>query len=225
MRDVAIVINARTASTRLSNKLTRNFVNTTLLDIALSKLSDIPAKEKYLAAIDEDILEIHRPYKKEVQLLPRTKESVVKGERDHSIAFAHYKYTKSNYILIMNPCLPFSRISTYSDAIQYFQQNPDIKTLTSVVTEHNIFFNHNDEALNLMDPKRVSTKLVHPIKRMAHIFHIINRDSLLDLNTIWTYQKNDPGFFEVSKGESFDIDDIDDFRICEALYSGGYNSN
>ena len=125
----------------------------------------------------------------------------------------------------MNPCHPFSCIQTYTDAIQYFQNNPHIETLTSVVNENNIFFDYKGNQINMIDPDRVSTKMVHPLKSMAHVFHIINRDRLFSTGKIWTYSENDPAFFEISKGESFDIDDLEDFKICEALYKGGHCSD
>lgn len=223
MREIAIVINARVSSTRMPQKLIRPFAHTTLIDIALYKLSQIPVQQKYLAAGDEEIISIYNKYSDNINLLLRKPDAVAKGEHSHTVSFAHYADIPTEYILIMNPCMPFTKISTYMNAIDHFKSNSDIQTMTSIISDHNIYFNHNNEIINLIDKNHISTRNTHPIKRMAHIVHIINKQTFLDTGHFWAYQTNDPFFFEVDKDECFDIDDESDFKICETLYASGYN--
>ncbi len=222
MRSLAIVINARIASTRVPNKLIRPFGNTTLLNIALSKLSEIKWPEKYLAACDAPILSTYDLYADNIKLLPRKKSSVQKGEQPHHIAFEHYKLLDTQYIMIMNPCLPFTTPSVYETAIKYFQSNKQIKSMTSVIKYKDLFF-HNDVPINVEDITRVSTKYVQPIHKMAHVFHIIDKDKLL-AGQIWDYSPNNPYLSEINQSQCFDIDTEEDFEMCEQLYKANYHA-
>ena len=54
MKSIAVLIHARTKSTRCPNKHLREFGETTLIDIALSKLGKLKnIEEKYLAVHEE----------------------------------------------------------------------------------------------------------------------------------------------------------------------------
>lgn len=80
----------------------------------------------------------------------------------------------------------------------------------------------NGTPINLVDSNRISTNLVRPLISLAHLFHIIDRDRFCNTGKLWNYEKNDPAFFEVPKIESFDVDNSEDFYMCEALYRGMY---
>ena len=220
MREVAIVINARVSSSRCPRKLVRPFASTTLLDIALEKLSKIKVDEKYLAAGDREILDIyHSNYSSKIGLLKRDEDSIAPGEHDHTVSFRHYKFTKSKYILIMNPCLPMTSIDTYNKAIAYFQDNDHIDTLTSVVTYQDIFF--DDKGNNtLKNIHHISSTTANKLYKMAHVFHIVNRDTFFERGRFWSYQIDDPAIMQVPKYECFDVDDEEDFEFCSTLYYG-----
>ena len=222
MTNIAVIINARLASTRLPKKLVKPFANTTLLDIALGKLSQIEANEKYLAAADDEIISIWDKYKDRVDLLERNYLSVLPGEHPHSISFEHYNSVKSSHIMIMNPCLPFTSVVTYQEAIVKFIDE-GIISMTSVVTVNGIYFDNVGAPVNIPDPQFISTRSVIPLRRMAHLFHIINRDRFCKEGKLWEYKINDPYFFEVDESESLDVDNALDFEICECLYKSRKN--
>ena len=55
MKSISAVINARKGSTRVRNKLLRTFANTTLIEIALSKLNKMDFFDKrYLGVAEEE---------------------------------------------------------------------------------------------------------------------------------------------------------------------------
>ncbi len=218
MREVSIVINARLASSRCPQKLVRPFAGTTLIELALRKLSWIYGSEKYLAAGDAEIIDLYQPYSKDVKLLRREKDAIGPGEHPHSVSFRHYGDVPSDYILIMNPCMPFTRVRTYEKAIRYFQEHPEIMSLTSVLPFRDIFFDEDRKVITLRDVDHISTTTAKELYKMSHVFHIINKDVFLDTGRCWAYLDNDPAFMPVPKYECLDVDDEEDFEFCSKIY-------
>lgn len=222
-RDVDIVVNVRLASSRCPNKIIRNFAGTCLLNLAMQKISEIKnATNKYIAAGDDEIINQVKANKK-ICLLERSKLSVSAGEHDHKISFEHYASVKSPYIMILNPCLPFVKVSTYEKAIDVFQSNFDIKSLTSVIKYKDVFFDKNGKVFTLPNINHISTTTAEPIFKMAHAFHIVNKDDFISKGQFWDYSSLNPEYIEISHYESFDIDTEEDFEFCAKIYSGGFN--
>ena len=99
MKTISIVINARVESSRVDRKMIRPFGGSTLLDVALSKLSKIEDINVYLAAAEDEIFSIHKKYNN-INLLKRSLESVSKGWKPHCVTFAHYNNIKTTHIFI-----------------------------------------------------------------------------------------------------------------------------
>lgn len=215
MRDIAVVINARIESTRLPNKLVRDFGGTSLIDLALSKMKDIDVNEKYLAAFDKKLLD--KAVLHGIPVLARTKESVAKGQVPHKIAFQHFNNVKAQYIMVMNPCHPLTTANMYNNVIRHFAQG-DMTSLTSVSKKINIFFGQNECRINRGEENEVKTQNQPPIYEMAHAFHIFPRDRFLEDGVLWTYEPKDPFLYNITKIEALDIDDKYDFEICEAVF-------
>jgi len=218
-RNVSIVINARTQSTRIPNKLLRSFAGTNLLTIALNKLSHTVSVPTYLAAADQEIIDLYKKYKySRIKLLKRRPEAVEKGLNDYKIAWEHYGWIDTPYILCMNPCLPFTKMSTYLKAIEYFKNNTELKTMTSVKSSQNIFFNSDLQLINQLENTAIRTQDNKKVYEMAHVFHIFDKKFYLNNGYFWDYDKNDPYLYEVPKEETIDVDDPLDFIIAEKLY-------
>jgi len=218
-RTVDIVINARTASTRIPNKLLRNFCDTNLISIALDRLSQLKEYNCYLAVADQSLIDLYKEKYSDthIQLLLRSPEAVTRGFNDYSVAWEHYTRVKGSHILCMNPCLPFTKPSTYRNAIQYFLDNSHLKTLTSVKSSENLFF-YGNKIMNAPLDGSVRTVENTKIYEMAHAFHIFDKEYFMKTGNFWDYTENNPGLFEISKIESIDIDEPLDFIIAEKLY-------
>ena len=220
-RNVGICINARVLSSRCPRKLIRAFAGTTLLDIALSKLSKINVPEKCIAAGDDEIIDIYEKYSMNIKLLKRLPDAIASGEHPHSVSFRHYNDMESDFILIMNPCLPFTTAETYEKAIEYFISDVKLKSLTSVLTMKDIFFDDRGTVITLPDINHVSSTTSKVLYKMAHIFHIINKHYFMKEGKVWSYEQNDPAFLNVLGKECFDIDNEEEFSYCEDLYKKG----
>ena len=55
--------------------------------------------------------------------------------------------------------------------------------------------------------------------KVAHAFHVINRDFFLKNFQVWTLQKNDPAMIEIPEDENFDVNTETEFFIAEAAYT------
>lgn len=214
--DCSVVINARVDSTRLPRKLLRTFNGTTLLDIALEKISNLDVPFKFLAACEIDIIDIYRKYDSDIYLLNRSSASVQKGRLSQHITFAHYRDIPTDYIMVINPCAPFVKLETYQSALIDFGER-QAKTMTSAKEHTNIFVDGNFDPIN-PHGKVVSSQGNKTIYEMSHLFHIFNKEFFLKEGYFWTYSRNDPYYFIVDKSESCDIDDLLDFRISECLH-------
>ena len=226
-RNVSVVINSRVASVRLPEKLIKSFHGTTLIEIALKKLAGLKVKNKYLATRDKEILDIYEKYNKDIDLLPRTPESVaiVPGPCDFKTVYAHYGLIQTDYIMSLNACQPFWSPLTIQSAVEYFQNNVDVKTLTSARKSTNIFFDSKQIPINLVDRFNVSTKWNDPIFEMAHMFHIFDKSVYLETGNFWDYSDNNPKLFEVPRIESFDVDNQSDFDFCLNMYKSSIEVN
>lgn len=212
----SVVINARVNSTRLPNKLLRPFAQTTLLDIALDKVSKIKAEYKFLATCEDEIIEVYNKHDTDIRLLDRSRESVEKGRLSQDITFAHYKDIPTDHIMVINPCAPFVSVETYESALDRFYKE-GAQTMTSVLRHCNAFLDGDFHPMNV-NGKAVSSQGNNPIYEMSHLFHIFNKDFFLENGYFWSYEKNDPYYYVVDKEESHDIDDWTDFRVSEILY-------
>ena len=224
-RECSVVVNARVNSTRLSAKLVRPFSGTTLLDIALKKLSELDSPHVYLAASlnEEQIISIYENYKTSVRLLPRSQKSVEQGKKHQSCTFKHFLQLPTPYVLSVNPCAPFLSISTILDALELFKSDNRIRTMTGVLEEYNLFFDNEKQMLNASSFD-VSTQGNKRMFSMSHSFHIFDINFFAENGFFWDYSVNNPFLYIIDKKEITDIDYLEDFQYCEWLYEKTINS-
>ena len=86
MKTIAGIIHARKDSTRCPNKHLRPLGDTTLIDIALDKLSKLELDEKYLAVYDQELKD---KVIDGVKMLHRDYDSVAPGNCHHSVYYKH----------------------------------------------------------------------------------------------------------------------------------------
>jgi CMP-N-acetylneuraminic acid synthetase len=218
-KTISLVINARFQSTRIPNKLLRNFSGTCLLEIALNRLLQIKSYPVFLAAADQIIINLYKEKYKDtsIQLLIRTPEAVQKGFNDYRIAWKHYELVPTDFIFCANPCLPFIKVGTYEKAIDYFMSDDKLKTLTSVKSSSNTFFDNDFRLINDKTDVIRSTS-EYKVYEIAHAFHIFDKEYFMENGKFWDYTPGNPGFFEIDRNESIDVDEPLDFIMAEKLY-------
>ena len=216
MRDLAIVINARKNSQRCKNKLLRPFADSTVLDIALSKLNEINEFPCYLASGEPEIDSKLENYEN-VNHIWRS-EDELNSDLPLSRIYKYHERIDHKWIMFLNPCLVLLKTETIQDAAHQFATS-DWKALTAVIKNSNWFYDQDMQPINNKDPKEISTKTSPWIYEVCHAFHIYNREHLLEKDSYWSHTCNeDPYLYEISKMESIDIDTEDEFVIAESIY-------
>ena len=217
MKSVSVVINARLGSTRVKDKLVRPFAHKSLIEIALEKLDVMDFFEHRYLAVAEDKLRVIGSKYKNIEVLNRSIDAVKPGVNDQKITFAHYLNVPSDYIFVFNPCLPMITVDTIKKAYEYFQET-DYISYTSSIPTRDWVFDHNGNALTNSDPRNLTTNKGEVFYKVAHAFHIINKENLKNTGHHWTFSVNDPHLIEIPERESIDVDEILDFEFAEFAY-------
>lgn len=218
MKSISAIINARKKSTRVPNKLLRKFSNSNLIEIALGKLNEMYFFDnRYLAVAETEFIELIQNYEN-VKLLKRKKEAVKRGVNEHIVTFGHYMDIKTDYIFVMNPCLPLISVETYKMAYDYFQKT-DFPSYTSVVGTRDWIFNSDGQPLTNTNPNNLTTNKGKEFYKAAHAFHIVDRKFFTKNKIHWTFTKNDPHIIKIDEQEYADVDTMNEFLIAENLFN------
>ena len=201
----------------MPNKLLRRFHNTTLIDIALSKMNQMDFFEnRFLAVAEEDLIKYGEKYSN-VKILNRSIEAVKKGVNPLNLTFQHYLNIPSDYIFVFNPCLPLVKISTIKMAFEYFQ-NTCFNSYTAVIPTGEWIFDSYGNPLTIKDPSNVTTNKDVSFFKGCHAFHIINKKYFNDNEILWTFDKDNPHIIQIPYEEAVDIDTIEEFKLAELIY-------
>ncbi len=209
--EVAVFSCGRTDSQRCKNKMLRPFGDTTLLDIALSKLSATRANTFFSGY--EEIFE-HKCREHGVDFVERSKESSSSEVASEIYSFlnnADYKY-----LLCINACQPFLKVETIENFLSECLKTK--KPSFAVFKRNNYFMDMENNPYNYeKDIKTINTKFVEPVKEFAHVFYFYEREYFLSNGVYWDW--SDLNYIEIPHGiETLDIDTEEDFEMAELLW-------
>ena len=223
--DFLLLGHARSGGTRVKNKMTRKFHDTTLFDLYLKKFYNITVMDNPFSKIRMAL------YKEDEPLYSIAKESgVIITDRDESsitnnpnidcVSLFHYlKDFDEKYVVWVNGCFPFLKEKTIIDITNYFKDN-DLKSLHCVVERQNWFWDSHKKLPINVNPFVLATQSQKTIYESVHCLHIFDRKYMLDSNRMFPYEMNNPYLYELEDTFEFlDIDTMKDFEICEALYA------
>lgn len=213
-RSIAVTLQVRKNSSRCKNKLLRPFASTCLFEIALEKLGQLQSDILLLSAYDDEFFDFRRS--DAIKMYHRSLESVI-VDTPLSTVYECYRHIDSEYVMFLNPCHAMLQISTIQSALDLFKSG-EMNSMTSVVKCNDWIFNKNSVLVAPASIQSGETKSTEPIYRVAHAFHIYHRSRFVDSGVLWNYEINDPYLFEISKMESIDVDDEEDFSISELIY-------
>jgi CMP-N-acetylneuraminic acid synthetase len=215
---------AREGSTRVKNKMTRKFGDSSLYELYLEKFERLYS----LNVFDGVGMAINRNDTKiwamsqgtNVPIIERNDKSV-KGITTRSEELHFLEDIDADYIMWINGCLPFLNTDTIVDAGNLFKNKfPEFKSMTAVREKYTWYWDSiTKEAINNKDPKNVYTQRSKPLLETIHAFHIFSRKNLLDNDSYWNLGKNDPYLYTINNEiECMDIDTEVDFKICEIMW-------
>ena len=217
MKSVAVIIHARTQSTRCSNKHLRDLGDgNTLIDIAINNVNQLNVDEKYLA-VGEEILSERAIG--DVKVLDRKFDSVKKGNPPMNIFYKHLENVKSDYIVNYNPCQPFLQVNKVQRAIEVFRECRHDSMIT-VKKEKNFFWDNILRPVNFKEGDRLSTIGGPHLFVATHSLVCYKKQYMLDNWQYFSNQYNDPFPLDVdwSDEELVDVDTELDFKLVRTLY-------
>lgn len=218
-RDVLICCPMRVESTRLKNKLLRDFAGTTLADIAMRKLKKLQQITPTIVAIypgDKELYEKAESYK--LYIKDRTKKSVTTAKRNNDIC-SFLKDLEFSHVIWLNSSAPFIKLKTVLDLKDMFEKDKTIESAHFIRENKNWFWDSNHNSINI-ELSVTRTQDAGTIYESIHTMHLYNREYMLETGSYWTGNNNDPRFILVKPDfEWMDIDTLYDFKLCEAIYN------
>jgi CMP-N-acetylneuraminic acid synthetase len=217
-KTISLIVNARKKSTRVKNKLLRNFYNKkSLIEICLNKINNLNYFDNiFLAAAEKDFFQIAKKYKN-IKILHRSTDAVKKGVNSQAKTFEHYNKVTTDYIFILNPCLPMISLNTIKKAYDYVQKT-NFSSYTSVCLTRDWIFDEKGEALTNKNPKSLTTNQGSFYYKAAHAFHILDVRKFKRSKLHWTFTKNDPHLFQIPENEVIDVDTENEFSLAKIIY-------
>ena len=218
MKTLAGIIHARKNSTRCPNKHLRDLNGTTLIDIALDKLSKLDLDEKYLAVYDEELKD---KIIDGVQILHREYESVAPGNCHHSVMYKHLNNVKSDFIVNYNPCQPFLDVDKLNHCIRVFKESRMLSMIT-VKKNRNFFWNMTlgREPVNFRANDRLSTTAGPWLYEATHSLVFYEKNYMLKEWELFPNTKDNPHplITEWDEHEYLDVDTETDFEIVRYFH-------
>ena len=216
MKTLAGIIHARKNSTRCPNKHLRDLSGTTLIDIALDKLSRLDLDEKYLAVYDEELKD---KVIDGVQILHREYESVAPGNCHHSVMYKHLENVKSEFIVNYNPCQPFLQVDKLNHCIRVFKQSR-MRSMITVQKERNFFWDRIRNPINFKPNDRLSTTAGPWIYSATHSLVFYEKNYMLSEWELFPNTKDNPFplIVDWSEEEFLDVDTETDFEIVKYFH-------
>jgi CMP-N-acetylneuraminic acid synthetase len=210
-------MNARLQSSRVPQKLIRPFGGSTLIEIALYKLSRLDIfTNRYLAIAEEELAKFAQKFKN-IEILWRDKLAVQKGVNPLEVTFKHYLKVPTDWVFVINPCQPLLSINTILKAYDIFQ-NTNYNSYMSAITIKDWIFDGEGNPLTYNNPKVLATDKTSPSFKVSHSFYIINKEYFRKTGLLWSFVKNDPFLISIPEEEARDVDTELEFEITELFY-------
>ena len=201
MKTIAGIIHARKDSTRCPNKHLRQLGNTTLIDVALEKLSKLNVDEKYLAVYDQEL-----------------KDKVIDGVKILHRDYKHLNNVESDYIVNLNPCQPFLEVDKLQQVITLFKYSK-FDSMITVKKERNFFWDKHQNPINFKPNDRLSTTAGPWVYSATHSLVFYEKNYMLTEWELFPNTKDNPFPYVVdwSEKELLDVDTETDFNIVRQL--------
>lgn len=214
-KKVTAVVPTRKGSQRVKSKNTRDFLDTTILELKLKVL-------KQVKGIDEIVVNTDCPVSIEIA----KKNGVTVYKRDDFYASSditnnlHWKHiaevTDTDVLLLAQTTSPLIKAKTYEDAIEKFlNNNNEFDSINSVTMEKKFLWQDN-KPLNYDINVTPKSQDLPDIVSLNFAITIIDKEDMFNNENVVGIT---PMFIELDKTESIDIDDMLDFEFAEFMFS------
>jgi len=223
IKDILFIVQARTQSTRVPNKMLRPFANSNLFEIAVNKIlqsSIIPKQNFYLSVMDQELIDIANKY--QVNYFVRSESSIQEPVTLPKVFEWHDKLPFKYYVNI-NACNPVLKIETIDRFIQQFMSN-ECNGQFGVFEKKTFLFNNDGIMINRFFGEdkylaTLETKFVETCYEAAHSLYAGDMKDISKEIYMGTFKKRgDPMLFIMNEEECLDIDWPWQFEQAEIIY-------
>ena len=225
INDIVFIIQARTQSTRVPNKMLRPFADSSLFEIAVNKILNstiIPKDNFYLSVMDNELIDIAKKYN--VNYFVRSEESTQEPVTLQK-ALEWYNKLPFKYFVIINACSPLLKVETIDNFVQKFLE-VESNGLFGVFEKKTFLFNSDGVMINRFFGEdkylaTLETKFVETCYEAAHSLYAGSTEDIDNGIYMGTFKEpGNPSFFVMEEIECFDIDWPWQFEAAEKLYKG-----
>jgi len=223
INDIVFIIQARTQSTRVPNKMLKPFADSSLFEIAVNKILQsnlIPKENFYLSIMDQELIDIAEKYN--INYFIRSEESTQEPITLQKVFEWHDKLP-FKYFVIINACNPLLKIETIDNFVKRFLE-VDSNGLFGVFEKKTFLFNKEGAMLNRFFGEdkylaTLETKFVETCYEAAHSLYAGSTEDVSNGIYMGTFKTSgNPNFFVMDEIECFDIDWPWQFEVAEKLY-------
>lgn len=200
-------------SERVYNKNFRLIAGKPLFFYILNTLTNINLIDEIVIDFDDKqvVTEVQK-YFKNIKFIKRNENLLDPYESLNNLIFSNISNFKNEYIIQTHVTNPLLKGETIQTALLSFLEVD--QPMFSVSKFKSRFYNHNLKPLNHSLEKLLPTQKLKPLYEENSNFYIFSKKQFLEKkNRINEKSK----IFEISKLESFDIDDEEDFEIVTKL--------
>lgn len=220
VNDIAVIVQARTNSQRIPNKMLRPFANTNLFELVLSKLlkSKVIPKQNIIASVYEDELkEIANNLN--VNTYNRSYES---ANNDNSLQKIYEWHDKLpfKYVIKVNGCSPLLKIETIDKFIQQFIKQKE-ENLFGAIETKDYYWNKEGKLITPWPKNQtiMNTKAVETTYKAAHVLYASRMDLIKNNMFMGDFQKKGGiKLYPIDELECFDIDYEWQFKVGEKIF-------
>ena len=215
MPKVNVILPIRSGSKRIVNKNIKLINNKPLYQFIVHTLKNCKYIEKIIINTDYEIIYDRYRNDKKVNVIKR--KDHLKGNCNiNYVIKSTLEETSGNYFLQTHVTNPLLKSDTIDNAIElYFKNIEKYSCLFSVHKVQKRFWDSNAEPINHNYTDEPTTQSLETYYEENSCLYIFSRESfLINDNRI---DNNNKKMFEISKKESWDIDDEDDFVMVSKL--------
>lgn len=233
MKDInktLFIMNARTESVRVPEKIIRPFAGSSLFEVAIKNLlkSNFLKKNFYVSIRDERLIKIANKY--DVNIWHRSKNSCKEPLTIQEIfEWSTELGKKYKWYVNFNACQSCVSTETINKFIDHFINSP-FNGLLAVIGEKNIIWGEDGRMLNKFfgDKKYLATletKLVEKYFKPANCLYAGKMNDIKNGIYMGSFtKKDDPELFHFPPEENFDIDEMWQFELAEQFFKMKYGA-
>ena len=211
--NIIAMVPIRAGSTRVPNKNTRKFADTSLLELKLKVLKKVKGITQVIVSTDCQIAaEIANRQNVKVQWRNKYYAGSEITNDQHWLHIA--QTTPGDIVFLAQVTSPLLRVRSIQNALNTFLNSDLYDSLNSVSAEKKFLWK-DMKPINYDINVTPKSQDLPNIISLNFAITIIQKKVMIERKNVIGYK---PSFFELDKVESLDIDDLIDFKIAELMY-------